>query len=723
MASVAVLTTASSVHAAVVPAQGDAWTTDRFPTRNYGTDTTLRINSTPRKRAFLRFEVVSPGGPVRQAFLRVFAQSGAPQGFRVYATSAAWTENAITHNAAPAQGALVATVAPFTATNSWRTIDVTSAVTGAGGIAFLIAEPGAQADIVLGSKEGGQAAQLDVLVELADPPLNTALPGIAGTLRVGETLAAVAGTWAGTEPIARTYQWQRCGPAGGGCADVPGAVGGSYLLAAADFDKTIRVRETATNPAASVSATSAATARIAAAPEPPVPVTPPAVTGSPQLGQTLTAVPGTWSGTTPLALAFHWQRCSPTVCADVDGATGATYLLAAADVGSAMRVRQTATNGIGSASADSTETAVVTDPGDAPVALTLPAIEGTARLGQTLTALPGTWNGTTPMAFSYQWVRCGIVGGGCVEVPGATGSAYLLGDEDVDRTIRVRQTAANPAGSTAAASDPTAVVLGIPVPPPPPPPSGDCSRDDATGCTATAGSRVSLLNQKFTCNRPLGDIAAQNPIGTAPGRLPLLVEIDFTTYVDLNPAVVDLRQDCVGDGDDETIDLILAVEGDGRTIGGTVDAIKVRLTASDIQLTGHANCGPRGLGSDGVPNTPDDSHQDGAQIQGGNKIEFVDFEWGDWETGTATCQGAAGTFVPASVNANPVQDMACIRCKSVSCNHGMYLGVSDGTLIVDSKWRTGNPTDRTGPLANGPLGLCMFGSPPCASPPARRRTS
>ena len=98
----------------------------------------------------------------------------------------------------------------------------------------------------------------------------------------------------------------------------------------------------------------------------------------------------------------------------------------------------------------------------------------------------------------------------------------------------------------------------------------------------------------------------------------------------------------------------------------------MRLTAREIQLTGYANCGPRGSGADGVPNTPDDEHQDGAQIQGGDTVEFIDFEWGDWETSSATCQGAAGTFVPGSVNSNLVKDMACIRCKSVACNHGMH---------------------------------------------------
>ena len=67
-------------------------------------------------------------------------------------------------------------------------------------------------------------------------------------------------------------------------------------------------------------------------------------------------------------------------------------------------------------------------------------------------------------------------------------------------------------------------------------------------------------------------------------------------------------------------------------------------------------------GADGVDGTGDDLHQDGAQLQGGDTIEFIDFEWGDWETNTATCQGAAGTFATGQVNASaPVINMACIR--------------------------------------------------------------
>ncbi len=341
-----------------------------------------------------------------------------------------------------------------------------------------------------------------------------------------------------------------------------------------------------------------------------------------------------------------------------------------------------------------------------PVSVTAPQMTGVSRAGRVLHASQGTWNGTLPMSFAFQWQRCDGTGSGCVDVLGATGANHLLGEDDVGSTLRAQVTATNVEGSASAVSSPTVLVSAAGG-------SGSCSRADATGCAAVAGSRISLLNQRFSCDRPLADIAAANPIGDGPGSLPLLVEVGFTTYVALDPAVIELKDGCVGDGDDESIDLVVHVEGDGRTIGGTSDAVKVRLTARDVQLTGYANCGPRGLGADGRTDTYDDSHQDGAQIQGGDTVEFIDFEWGDWETNTATCQGAAGVFVPASVNGNLVKDMACIRCKSVSCNHGMHFGVSVGSLVVDSMWRTGNPADRTVVLANGQIGLCKFSGPPC----------
>jgi hypothetical protein len=224
-------------------------------------------------------------------------------------------------------------------------------------------------------------------------------------------------------------------------------------------------------------------------------------------------------------------------------------------------------------------------------------------------------------------------------------------------------------------------------------------------------SRIVRTNRGFSCTRPLARIARNNGRG-----LPLLVHLKFTRYVTINPGTVEIRGGCRGDGNPNTIDLILKVEGNGRSRGGTVDAIKVREDPHDIQITGFAQCGPQGTGPDGIPDNRDDQHQDGAQIQGGNNIHFIKFRWGNWKKRRSTCQGAAGTFVPGSVNNWPVRNMACIRCKSVSCNHGMLISWADGTVVRNSKWRSGNPKERRGILANGQTGLCNFGSPPCLVP-------
>jgi hypothetical protein len=62
----------------------------------------------------------------------------------------------------------------------------------------------------------------------------------------------------------------------------------------------------------------------------------------------------------------------------------------------------------------------------------------------------------------------------------------------------------------------------------------------------------------------------------------------------------------------------------------------------------------------------------------------------------------------------PAINMSCIRCKSVSCNHGLAIGSgSELALVEDSMWRTGNPADTLIPLATGATGICRFEGPPC----------
>ena len=173
----------------------------------------------------------------------------------------------------------------------------------------------------------------------------------------------------------------------------------------------------------------------------------PAVTGSPQQGQVLSATSGSWSAIPVASYAIQWQRCngSGSGCADILGATGPTYTVSAADIDATLRAVVTATNVAGPASAPSLPTAVATGPPAAPVNTTPPTVAGTAQTGQTLTASPGTWTGSQPIAFAYQWQRCDGTGGNCSDIAGAADTAYTLTAADVGSTLRVTVAASNAA--------------------------------------------------------------------------------------------------------------------------------------------------------------------------------------------------------------------------------------------------------------------------------------
>jgi hypothetical protein len=92
----------------------------------------------------------------------------------------------------------------------------------------------------------------------------------------------------------------------------------------------------------------------------PVSTVPPTITGTPLQGQTLTASTGTFSMTP--TFTYAWQRCDAAgaACADIVGATAPTYLVAAEDAATTLRVTVTAKNRFGTATGQSVQTAVVT---------------------------------------------------------------------------------------------------------------------------------------------------------------------------------------------------------------------------------------------------------------------------------------------------------------------------------------------------------------------------
>jgi len=279
--------------------------------------------------------------------------------------------------------------------------------------------------------------------------VRVAAPAIAGTLADGATLTATTGTWDGTPPISYGYRWQRCDADGASCQDVAGATDGTYALGRDDVDARMRVVVTATNAAGSAARASSATAAIAATA--PVNTAPPAISGAERDGQLLTSARGTWTGTTPLTYAYQWQRCDAdrASCTDIAGATRSTYTLTSPDAGHAVRVRVTATNTAGSTAEISGPTGAVV--AAAPVVAAPPAVTGARVDGSVLTVDPGSWGGTTPIAYAYQWQRCDD-GNGCGDIAGATAATYALTAADVDHAIRAIVTATNAAGSADTAS-------------------------------------------------------------------------------------------------------------------------------------------------------------------------------------------------------------------------------------------------------------------------------
>ena len=94
----------------------------------------------------------------------------------------------------------------------------------------------------------------------------------------------------------------------------------------------------------------------------------------------------------------------------------------------------------------------------APTNSSPPSISGNANVGSTLTANPGTWEGSTPLSFQYQWQICGSTGGSCHTITGATSATYVPQSADQGNTIRVSVIASNSDGSATATSSATDVV-------------------------------------------------------------------------------------------------------------------------------------------------------------------------------------------------------------------------------------------------------------------------
>lgn len=186
----------------------------------------------------------------------------------------------------------------------------------------------------------------------------------------------------------------------------------------------------------------------------------PSISGTARQGQTLTASNGTWSGHGTITYAYEWQRCnsSGSDCNDISHATSKEYTLTGDDVSKTIAVAVTATDSNGSSTAYSNTVGPIAPSGSAPANTALPTISGTVKVAQTLTVANGTWTGTTPINYSYQWNRCDSSGNNCSNIDGATSATYIPVAADAGHTLQASVKATNDFGSANAKSKPTGVV-------------------------------------------------------------------------------------------------------------------------------------------------------------------------------------------------------------------------------------------------------------------------
>ena len=191
----------------------------------------------------------------------------------------------------------------------------------------------------------------------------------------------------------------------------------------------------------------------------PGPQNAPTITGTAQVGETLTAsTTGITDsdGLTNATFTYQWLADD----AAISGATGSTYMLVAADSGKAIKVQVSFTDDRGNTeSLTSVVTAAVTA-ANSP-ATGAPTITGTARVGETLTASTtgiSDSDGLTNATFTYQCIKLDSNLNDS-DISGATSSTYTLVAGDADTGIKVRVSFTDDRGNTESLTTESALIV------------------------------------------------------------------------------------------------------------------------------------------------------------------------------------------------------------------------------------------------------------------------
>ena len=353
----------------------------------------------------------------------------------------------------------------------------------------------------------------------------------------------------------------------------------------------------------------------------------PAISGMPQVGQTLTA--GTSDiadedGLENVSYSYQWIRSDNGADTDIAGETDSTYTLVLADLGKTIKVQATFTD-----DDDNVETltsvaseAVAAAPNRA--ATGAPAISGTPQVEQTLTA--GTSDiadedGLENVSYSYQWMADDV------NIDGATGSTCVLANGDAGKTIKVSvsftddrnnaETLTSAATATVDATVPTApqsltVTEGSQVQ------ELDASwqAPSSNGGSAVTGYKVQWKEEADSWDTD-ADVSEAAETGTTHTVTGLIGGVEYAIRV--------IATNDVGDGPAST-------EAKGTPAGGVSE-----------QIVEPENSAPTGLPSiNGTPQVGETLTADTSAIADQDGLDHVSYRY-RWTAGGADIAGATGS--------------------------------------------------------------------------------
>ena len=248
----------------------------------------------------------------------------------------------------------------------------------------------------------------------------------------------------------------------------------------------------------------------------------PTITGTVAKNSTLTAVTTNIADDDGLGtFSYQWQAGNT----DISGATSATYTLTQAEVGKAIKVVVSYTDGGSTAEiVSSTATANVTSLNSVPTGV--PTITGTAAQNSTLTAVTSNITDSDGLGtFSYQWQA------GNTNISGATNSTYTLTPAEVGKTVNVIVSYTD-GGSTAETVSSAATINVTPVNDAPVITSSatvNAAENQTTVITVTSSD---VNNDKIIYSLTGGTDQNKFAINSTTGVLTFLVAPDFETPTD-----------------------------------------------------------------------------------------------------------------------------------------------------------------------------------------------